>query len=215
MDSLVVVAAVQQAVGRILPGLDPKVAALLVSMAVGLIVNLVRSMAKQGHAAVEKGEAQAVQHVGAWWTAHRDALNPLLAAGLGILVAGGNPWGALLGLLGDGALRAGESLTAATAAGLKKARGAAVLLALVGLVGLAGTARADEPKVSPFALSRLTFSAGGGLRRDLADGAPLVGFAALQPGYGFSDRVALRLRFDRAFEKEPTWRMELAAWLVF
>ena len=94
-----------------------------------------------------------------------------------------------------------------------KVKAAAALLACSLLLGAGSASAADQPGVP--LLSRFTFSAGAGVQRDLVGEAPVVGFAAVQPGFTVNNHVALRLRLSRPFEATPKWRGELAAWFVF
>ena len=94
-----------------------------------------------------------------------------------------------------------------------KVKAAAALLACSLLLGAGQASAADEKPVG--LLQRFTLSVGGGLERDLVSGAPVLGFAAVQPGYTLSNNLALRARFSRPFEERPTWKAEAAVWFVF
>jgi hypothetical protein len=43
----------------------------------------------------------------------------------------------------------------------------------------------------------------------------VVGFAAVQPGYTLTNRLALRVRIARPFERGATWDGEAAIWWVW
>ena len=94
-----------------------------------------------------------------------------------------------------------------------KVKAGAALIACSLLLGAGSASAADQSGVP--LLSRFTFSAGAGVQRDLVGEAPVVGFAAVQPGFTVNNHVALRLRLSRPFEATPKWRGELAAWFVF
>lgn len=155
------------------------------------------------------------EHLGKKFEKWAFIINPVLGVLIGINM--GNP---LLGLAGGtlwGMIRSGvKSATDGKVdlAHVARSKVSAALLACsLLLLGAGQAAAADAPKQSLF--SKFTLSVGGGLERDLVSGAPVLGFAAVQPGFTLTNSLALRVRLSRPFEKDPAWRGEAAVWFVF
>lgn len=212
MDSTAVVGFAQHAVDGFLPGLDPMAAKLLVGLIVSLIFMVGRLLAR----AIVPAEAG----VSKWWTAHRDALNPLIVVILG-LFGEGSAIGAILGFAGHGILKAGGKVVghAATVSGIAKAKGRAVVVALMLsglLLGAAGRSMAaekplqgltvdyaDDAKPVSF-LERLSWGFGPGVRFDARPGANLsVGYVVGAVGYVWNDHLNLKARLWRDAEQAP------------
>lgn len=211
MDSTTVATGLATLLDHYLPGLDPRTRLLVIGTLASLIISGLRRALNffSGY------DARIIGAVQPFWEKWSGLLNPLLGALLGYLLDGGNLAGLLAGAAGRGIVKAATSVvsTSASAAGLKKARAAALLLvAGLAVATVAGATEAKKPSVLQTAVARTALSFGPEVRfRE--DRKPDVA-VKIQPALIWGDHLSLRPWVSRSVVKESGNKWETGAFLA-